>query len=52
MFSRNSININYVVLITASGEIVKLFISLCNKEVKFYFVVVKDYFGFLGKARF
>lgn len=40
------------VLITASGGIDKLFISLCNKEVKFYFVVLKDYVGFRGKARF
>lgn len=39
-------------LITASGGIVKLFISLRNKEVKFYFVVLKDYVGFRVKARF
>lgn len=40
------------VLITARGGIVKLFISLCNKEVKLYFVVLKDYVGFRGKARY
>lgn len=39
-------------LITASRGIDNLFISLCNKEVKFYFVVLKDYVGFRGKARF
>lgn len=31
------------VLITARGGIVELFISLCKKEVKFYFDVLKDY---------
>lgn len=39
-------------LITASGEIINLLISLCNKEVKFYFAVLKDFVGSRGKASF